>query len=53
MSEYDWIIEVLGDIIEFADKNNLTRIKKALLDAEFIASAELQEGSNVHYLRAN
>lgn len=53
MTENDWIMEVLGDIISFSKKNGLPKIAEILLDAEIIAYAELlSKNGNVKYLHS-
>ncbi len=41
MSQYDWILDVLGDLKSFAESNNLTLLAEQLDDTSLLAAAEI------------
>jgi len=45
MQNHDWILEVLQDLAEYAGRNSLNDLSEMILDAEFIALAEIAKKS--------
>lgn len=42
MSSHAWILEVLSDMRDYAEKNNLPKLQEMVQDAEFVAMREIE-----------